>query len=66
METSRRKTALVLILILLLLAAIALFTLQTPERGSEAWCHMLENTPKGEWTAEDVKTFTYHCIGRSM
>ena len=64
MEKSRKKIGLILILLLLL--AIGMFTLQSPELGSDAWCRMLENTPKGEWTAEDVKTFTFYCIGRSM
>lgn len=34
----------------------------TPEVGSEKWCQMMKDTPKGDWTANQVADFTRHCI----
>jgi hypothetical protein len=33
-----------------------------PEVGSERWCVMLEEKPKGEWTANEAVDYTKHCI----
>jgi|MGYP001821556497 hypothetical protein len=30
--------------------------------GSEAWCAKLKNTPKGDWTANEVADFAKHCV----
>ena len=30
--------------------------------GSEAWCAKLKNTPKGDWTANEVSDYAKHCI----
>ncbi|NVD07697.1 DUF3012 domain-containing protein [Vibrio sp. JPW-9-11-11] len=32
------------------------------EVGSEAWCEDLKQKPKGDWTANEAKDFTKHCI----
>ena len=64
MKDSKKKIGLGLVL--LLLAAFVLLTLSSPELGSDAWCRELADTPKAEWTAEDVRNFTFYCVGRSM
>lgn len=33
-----------------------------PEIGSEEWCTQLKEKPKGDWTANEAKDFTKHCI----
>ena len=33
-----------------------------PEVGSEKWCEALKEKPKGDWTANELKDFTAHCI----
>ena len=30
--------------------------------GSEAWCNNLDETPKGEWTTQEVADYAKHCI----
>ncbi|PJA32451.1 MAG: DUF3012 domain-containing protein [Zetaproteobacteria bacterium CG_4_9_14_3_um_filter_53_7] len=32
------------------------------EPGSKAWCENMKDKPKGEWSANDAKTFTQHCV----
>ncbi|WP_273151389.1 DUF3012 domain-containing protein [Methylophaga thiooxydans] len=34
----------------------------TPEVGSEKWCQMMKDKPKGDWTANHAADFTRHCI----
>ncbi|WP_243633823.1 DUF3012 domain-containing protein [Motiliproteus coralliicola] len=34
----------------------------SPEVGSKEWCTDLKEKPKGEWTANEAKDFTKHCI----
>jgi len=34
----------------------------TPEVGSEKWCQMMKDKPKGDWTANQAADFTRHCI----
>ncbi len=48
------------------LATIASFIIAacSPEVGSEEWCNDLKKKPKMEWTAEEAKNFTKHCILR--
>lgn len=49
---------------LLILSAIALMTLSAcnHEIGSENWCQMMKDKPKGDWTANDTADFAKHCI----
>jgi len=46
--------------------AISLMTLGltgcAPEVGSEKWCQMMKDKPKGDWTANEAADFTKHCI----
>ena len=64
MENSKTKIGLGLVF--LLLAAFVMFNLSNPELGSDAWCRKLADTRKVEWTAEDVKNFTFYCVGRNL
>ncbi|GLX81979.1 DUF3012 domain-containing protein [Thalassotalea eurytherma] len=34
----------------------------TPEVGSEKWCKMMDEKPKGEWTANEASDYTKHCV----
>lgn len=36
----------------------------SPEVGSEAWCDDMDDTPKGEWTANDAGNYAKHCVFR--
>ena len=49
---------------LLVLSSIAISACE-PEVGSEAWCEKLDETPKGEWTLEEVGDYAKHCVIRS-
>ncbi|WP_037987382.1 DUF3012 domain-containing protein [Teredinibacter turnerae] len=33
-----------------------------PEVGSEAWCENMKEKPKGDWTANEAKSFAKDCI----
>lgn len=33
-----------------------------PEVGSEAWCEKMNETPKGDWSANDAAEFAKNCI----
>ena len=33
-----------------------------PEVGTEKWCNKMDDTPKGDWTANDAKAYAEHCI----
>lgn len=35
-----------------------------PEVGSKRWCEKLDETPKGEWSANDVQAYAGNCIFR--
>lgn len=51
-----------------LIAALPLlFTLAgcSPEVGGEKWCKNLEEKPKGDWSANELKDYTKHCLFRS-
>jgi hypothetical protein len=32
------------------------------EVGSEKWCKNMEETPKGDWTANEASDYAKHCI----
>lgn len=36
----------------------------SPEVGSEAWCEDMDQTPKGDWTANDATDYAKHCVFR--
>lgn len=33
-----------------------------PEVGSEAWCTMMGEKPKGDWSANEAKDYAKHCV----
>jgi len=33
-----------------------------PEVGSRAWCEQLDETPKGDWTANQAADYARHCV----
>ena len=51
-----------------LVAAIGLVLLGlagcAPEVGSEAWCEKMDQTPKGDWSANQAADYAKHCILR--
>ena len=46
----------------ILLVCSAMLTACAPEVGSKDWCENLKEKPKGDWTANEAKDFTKHCI----
>lgn len=34
----------------------------TAEVGSERWCGQMDETPKGDWTANDAADYARHCL----
>jgi hypothetical protein len=32
------------------------------EIGSEAWCQSLKQKDKGDWTGQELKDYTKHCL----
>ncbi|SDJ65114.1 Protein of unknown function [Ferrimonas sediminum] len=47
---------------LIALALAALVSGCSPEVGSEAWCKKMEETPKGDWTANEATDYAKHCV----
>ena len=33
-----------------------------PEVGSPAWCERMDDTPKGDWTANQAADYARHCV----
>jgi hypothetical protein len=33
-----------------------------PEPGSERWCEMMRDTPRGDWSANDALEFAQSCV----
>lgn len=36
-----------------------------PEVGSDEWCEDMVDTPKADWSANDVKAFAENCVFKS-
>lgn len=34
----------------------------SPEVGSERWCRQMEEKPKGDWTLNQTRDYTRHCL----
>ena len=47
---------------LVTLGLAALVSACEPEVGSDKWCEKMVDTPKSDWSANDVKAFAQHCI----
>ncbi len=39
-----------------------LLTACAPEVGSEKWCAGMKAKPKGDWTTNEAKDYTKHCL----
>jgi len=48
--------------ILVLLFSVALMSACSPEVGSQKWCDQLDAKMKGDWTLNEAKDYTKHCI----
>lgn len=42
--------------------ALTTLTACEPERGSEAWCKKMDETPKSDWTLGDAGDYTKYCV----
>ena len=42
--------------------SLLLFSACAPEVGTEKWCEVMEDKPKGDWTASEAKAFAKHCL----
>lgn len=47
---------------LLLCCVLTLVAGCAPEVGSERWCRMMQEKPKGEWSANEAGNFAKHCL----
>lgn len=47
-----------------LVAVLAVVVLNScaPKVGSPEWCAKMEEKPKGDWTLNDAKDYTKHCV----
>jgi hypothetical protein len=45
----------------LALSVVAIAACQ-PEVGSQAWCESMDETPKGDWTANEAADYARHCL----
>lgn len=48
--------------LVLALCAVGAVTACAPEIGSEAWCERMEETPRGDWTANQAADYARHCL----
>jgi len=46
----------------LIALASCCFVACAPEVGTEKWCNKMEDTPKGDWSANDAKAFAQYCL----
>jgi hypothetical protein len=53
-----------MIMVGLCLGSLALLGGCAPEVGTEAWCKMMDETPKGEWTGNQAADYAKHCLIR--
>ncbi|MFQ5660085.1 MAG: DUF3012 domain-containing protein [Gammaproteobacteria bacterium] len=44
------------------LMLLTVFSGCSPKVGSEAWCNAMKEKPKGEWTANELKDYSKHCL----
>ncbi len=48
--------------LLILTISVILITACSVEPGSEQWCKAKSDQSKSEWTTDDAKIYTMHCI----
>jgi hypothetical protein len=44
------------------LLALAFLSGCAPEVGSDAWCKLMEDKPKGDWTVNEAGDYAKHCV----
>jgi hypothetical protein len=44
------------------LAALVWLSACAPEVGSERWCEVMRDKPRGDWTANDALEFARSCV----
>ena len=54
------------ILMYLTIMTVSLLAACAPEVGSERWCNKMDETVKGEWSANDVKEYASNCVFRKQ
>ncbi|MEW6990075.1 DUF3012 domain-containing protein [Colwelliaceae bacterium 6441] len=50
---------------LITIASVLLISACAPEVGSKDWCAQLKEKPKGDWSANEAKDYTKHCLFKS-
>lgn len=51
-----------MMIVVLALLLQPLLSACSAEPGSESWCRDMKGQPKAEWTMQDTKIFTQHCV----
>ena len=49
-------------LFVLQVCSYVILTACSPEVGSEAWCKKMDETPKGDWSANMATDYAKHCV----
>ena len=45
-----------------MLSFVCLLAACEPEVGSEQWCSMMQDTPRGDWSANEALDYGRHCL----
>lgn len=45
-----------------LVSQVIMITACAPEVGSEKWCKVMQEKPKGEWSVNEATDYTKHCL----
>ena len=48
--------------LILLACSFLILTACSPEVGSEAWCKKMDDTPKGDWSANMAADYAKYCV----
>ena len=48
--------------VMLFFSMVLLLSACQPEVGSDKWCEVLKAKDKGDWTMNEAKDFTKHCL----
>lgn len=48
--------------IFILVVTLILISGCSPKVGTDEWCKDMEEKPKGDWTANQLKDYTKHCV----
>lgn len=56
------QTARALAYAALVITLAATATACSPKVGSDGWCTMMNDKPKGDWSGNDAAAYTKHCV----